>query len=422
MAIKLKKEHFETIDNAFVDILKGERKSEALSSIERVLTSSFGKQFEIKIIKPKRNSSFYIMSVFPEQSTIDKLIVSILDEESDTKLKDIWDDNSRWFIEIDNRILTGDVIDITSKELTALLLHECGHIIYSNSIPQRMSKVMKYEYAKANIGTKNVLKNGVFKKLLEIPILKACIFENYRTDASLKKELKADIFAVKMGYGKELDSVLNKIISTSSLNKDTATHINQDSKDVYERMKSDTLFSINTIENFKKREAKISKATLHKMLMDMPSEYVSNSIGNIEKALFSNKSQISSAEDTITEAAIYFSESAYVKEAFGIFKKDLKRIDPSVVDYVNIRKEGMKSNDDKLMLVSYIHGKLDLIDYYLDIMDNPKYAKRYTFNNSRNELMRMRDSLERSRIEILNYRIPEVRYGVQIMYPDGYTG
>lgn len=94
------------------------------------------------------------MSIFPTQSTVEKLVDSILNEESDKMLKTIWDENKEWTIEIDRRILTGAFIEANSKELTALILHECGHVIYSNSIPQRMSKVMKYEYAKADFGTK----------------------------------------------------------------------------------------------------------------------------------------------------------------------------------------------------------------------------------------------------------------------------
>lgn len=34
----------------------------------------------------------------------------------------------------------------------------------------------------------------------------------------------------------------------------------------------------------------------------------------------------------------------------------------------------------------------------------------------------MRTELEKARYDIINYRIPEVRYGIQIMYPDGYEG
>lgn len=424
MAIKLSSEMLKKIDDTFADILNDGNRSAALRTIQLVLSNCFDKDIRVTIIKPKRNAPFYMMSIFPNESTLDKLVQSILDEESDKMLKKIWDENSVWTIEIDNRLLTGSFIDVSSKELTALILHECGHVIYSNSIPQRMTKVMRYEYAKANIGTKNVLKNGMFKKILQIPILKACIFENYKTDANKKKELKADIFAVKMGYGDELDSVLDKIIAKSSTNKSTATHIDQSSSDVYDAMKSDTLFSINLVEDLKDRKANITKAKYHKMLLDLPSEYTEKILSKLETGLFKGDGSKPAGvvESAIMDAAQYYYESAYTTEAFGLFKKKLERIDPATVDYVAVRKDDMKSNDDKLMLVTYIYGKLDLIDYYLDIMDNPKYAKRYIFSNSRNELIRMRDQLEKLKTQILEYRIPEVHYGVQIMYPDGYTG
>lgn len=424
MAIKLNKDSFEKIDSAFLNILDNKEESKNLIEIGKVLSDAFGKTFEVSIMKPKRNTPFYIMSIFPEESTLEKLVSSILNEEPDKKLKDIWDNNGRWFIEIDNRILTGSFVDASSKEMTALLLHEVGHVLESNSIPYRMSKIMKYEFAKANIGTKNVLRHGIFKKVLEIPILKACIFENYKTKSALKKELKADLFVVKMGYGKELDSILDKIIASSNVNKDTATHIDQSSGEVYDQMKSDTTFSLNLIEDLKKREAKVSKANFHKMLLDVPSEYISKTLGKLESSLFRGNSMKSGSmvEAMMTESVIELYEEAYTTEAFNIFKKTMKRIDPAIVDYVRLRKDDMKSNDDKLMLVSYIYSKIDLIDYYLEIMNNPKYASRYTFSNNRNELVRMRNSLEKSKQEIMSFKIPEVRYGIQVVYPDGYYG
>ena len=159
------------------------------------------------------------------------------------------------------------------------------------------------------------------------------------------------------------------------------------------------------------------------MLLDLPSEYTEKILGKLETALFKGDGTKPSGvvESTIMDAVAYYYESVYT-ETLNILKKKMDRIDPATVDYVMVRKDDIKSNDDKLMLITYIYGKLDLINYYLDIMDNPKYAKRYIFANSRNELIRMRDQLEKLKTEILDYRIPEVRYGVQIMYPDGYTG
>lgn len=415
---------FKKIDDAFVCILDKKNVESNLKVIEDVLSKSFNKEFDVIVIKPNRNAPFYMMSIFPDESTLDKLVQSILNEESDKILKDIWSANNKWTIEIDNRLITGSFLSVSSKELTALLLHECGHVMYSNSIPHRMSKVMKYEFAKASIGNKNVLRHGVFKKILQIPILKACIFENYKSDTNLKKELKADFFAVKMGYGDELNSVLTKIIAKSNTNKDTVSHIDQSCQDVYQAMKSDTLFSINLVEDLKDRQAKLTKKRFHELLLDMPSEYTRKIVTGIGNAMFAadaNKVAGVTEENTM-DAAESLYESAYYKEVFDILKKKMKRIDPATPDYIAVRKDSIRSNDDKLMLVTYIYDKLDLIHYYLDIMDNPKYAKKFIFANSRNELINMQSRLEKLKTEILDYKIPQLNYGVQIVYPDGYTG
>ena len=100
----------------------------------------------------------------------------------------------------------------------------------------------------------------------------------------------------------------------------------------------------------------------------------------------------------------------------------MKRIDPGLVDYVIVKKSGIKSNDDKIMLISYIYSKIDLINYYITLMSNPVDSKKYIFSNTLSDLIRTKNELEKLRVEILNYKIPETHYGIQIMYPDGYTG
>ena len=423
MKIVLKKDNFEKVEHHFVEILDNKDVSKNLVEIGKILSTTFNKKFEVNIIYPKRNDPLYIMSIFPKEDTLSKLVQAILNNEKDSMIKQIWDENDYWVVEIDNRIITGSFVEANSKELTALLLHECGHVIASNSIPYRMSKVMRYEYAKANLGVKNTFRHGVFSKLLALPILKACVFENYKTASEMRKELKADVFAIKMGYGKDLESVLDKIVTQSSINKSNASHIDQKSGEVYDRMKSDTLFSINTIENLKERKAKVSKENYKKMMIDLPSEYIGKFTKSINSVLFEPRNVLSSEsvkESDMEELVNSYYEDAYMIEAFEIFKKKLKRIDPSIPDYIQVRKDSMLSNDDKLMLVSYIYSKLDLIDYYLTLMDDPKTAKRYVFKNSRNELIALRNQLIKARNDIMNRKIEPVKYGLQISYPLGY--
>ena len=108
-------------------------------------------------------------------------------------------------------------------------------------------------------------------------------------------------------------------------------------------------------------------------------------------------------------------------EVFG-FKKNVKRIDPMTIEYIAVKLDSMRSNDDKLMLISYIYSKLDIIDYYLDLMNNPKTANRYIIPHTRNELTNMKLQLEKLKESVVNKKIPEYRYSVRVDYPDGYEG
>ena len=120
--------------------------------------------------------------------------------------------------------------------------------------------------------------------------------------------------------------------------------------------------------------------------------------------------------DRIIDA--YF-DNGYVTEAvFG--KKKLQKIDPKTPDMIKIQIDGLKSNDERALLVSYIHDKLSVIDYYLDILDsnNPKYE----VYNSKEELLRMRNKLESYLTAVMEKKIPEFSYNFFVKYPEGFEG
>ena len=331
----------------------------------------------------------------------------------------------KWFVEIDKRILSGaSNLSFTSKELTALLLHEVGHIVYSNSIPQRISRVMRLEYARANIGTKQLLKDKIFSQILSIPILSACMYDNYRTKDNIKEELKADVFAVKMGYGDELDSALNKLIGTSTAKP--ANQVNVKSDKVYSDMRSVTKYSIQTIENLKERKKSIAKSNFKKLLMDSPSKYLSDAIGKVQNLLVNSSikempddmkmERVADRMDDIIEA---FYESTYMTEGF-FGKKKLDKIDPKIPDMIKIQIDGLKSNDERALLVSYIHDKISMIDYYLEIIETGN--KKYEVYNTKEELIRMRTKLEGYLKAVMEKKIPEFSYRFYVQYPEGFEG
>jgi len=104
---------------------------------------------------------------------------------------------------------------------------------------------------------------------------------------------------------------------------------------------------------------------------------------------------------------------------FGRPKK-LKRIPSDLVSYIIIEGEAIKDANDKQMISSYCLGKLDLVNWYIDILD----AKddRYVVPHSRAQLERIREELQEAHKQIMAVKIknPQDRPIIEIKYPKGY--
>ena len=124
----------------------------------------------------------------------------------------------------------------------------------------------------------------------------------------------------------------------------------------------------------------------------------------------------------MAERADKLIQDELMSEAFVFGTKKLKRIDPAIFDYIRLKKENIQSDGDKMMLVSYIHSKLDLIDYYLSILSSPVLSKKYIVSESMEDLKVMRESLTVLKNDIINYRIPQRVKGMYIAWPDKYYG
>ena len=184
--MKIDKTKFADVEDSFVRLKANESDISALRKLSDALTAIVGKNIQVKTISPtSKNQECNVMSVYPDENIMDEIISAIVSNESDMKIGTIWNSSPFWNIEIDTRILTKDV-DLDEKELTALILHEIGHIIISNSVPMKIAKVIKLEYAKSGVVSKNLLKDNFFSKLLCFPILNACNFSNN------KKSLKIE--------------------------------------------------------------------------------------------------------------------------------------------------------------------------------------------------------------------------------------
>lgn len=415
MAVRLKKEAFKSIDNAFLVLQEDKASETGKKIIKDSLNEIFDVEFDIEIIPVNDNSPLFVMSVFPEKSVVSKIISSVTTNSGNIEtIKKLWQQNKKWTLEIDERILNKNFINCSNRELTALLLHEIGHVVCTNSIPSRISTIIQYEIAKSKLENKILAADKLFSKILALPILNACVSDSRKSDKPLSVEIKADNFAKKMGYQQELLSVLKKITTNQKYPKGGTINKN---------MEEMTKFSINTLNQLKAREDNLLKKNLVSLKKECVSPYIESYIDDFYNTIFETGDKSISSIEHLTfmeNRADSIVENYYTEFFFG--KKKLSKIDPAELDYIDIKTNEIKNENDKMMLISYIHSKLDIIDFYLEILKDPKLAKKYNVPNSADQLERMRTRLLTSRENILKYKIPERNKGIIIAWPENYEG
>lgn len=421
MNIRLNKDKFTAIDGAFLVLQENINSTAAIDIIKKSLEDCFKDcKFTINIINSVDNHDpFFVMSVFPEVSVIDKVIVAVMSNKETKAIKQLWETNKNWTIEIDSRILKNspDSLKFSNTELTAMLLHEVGHIVCSTSIPNRISLILRYEMMNSKITNRMMLKDKIFRKILSLPILDSCISDYKRDKSSIKEEIKADAFAKKMGYTDELMSALTKLTKCKAYTNTTTLN---------EKMSKDTQFALNTLSDFQQRKDKLAKHNLLALKEECNSEYINSVIDTFLETVFEDPEESLSIFDgkkikLMQERADKDIEDGYYTEFF-LFKKELKRIDPAEIDYINAKIIAMKNENDRMMIISYIHSKIDLVEYYISILQNPKLSKKYDIPHTMIQLKALRMRLYDLRKAALKQKIPERNKDILVMWPKGYDG
>lgn len=107
----------------------------------------------------------------------------------------------------------------------------------------------------------------------------------------------------------------------------------------------------------------------------------------------------------------------------GIFgKKKLKKIPYDVVSYVLIEAEAIRDANDKQMISSYCLGKLEKVNWYLEVLEEG--SKKYEVPQSKAQLELLREQLMDAHKTIMAVKIPDpkTRPIIDINYPEGFEG
>lgn len=113
-------------------------------------------------------------------------------------------------------------------------------------------------------------------------------------------------------------------------------------------------------------------------------------------------------------------EVAYLQEANRV--KKLKKLPRDLVAYIIIETESIEDANDKMMIASYCLGKLDIVEWYIELIDtaNP----RYIVPHPRPYLVTLRTELLECYKNIMATKIPDKknRPYLDIQYPAGMEG
>ena len=102
--------------------------------------------------------------------------------------------------------------------------------------------------------------------------------------------------------------------------------------------------------------------------------------------------------------------------------KKLKKIPSDLVSYIMIETEAMKDFNDKQIISSYCLHKLEVVNWYLDLLEAG--SEKYIVPQSKAHLEMVRDQLVECHKRIMNTKIksPNKRPIIDIDYPEGYEG
>lgn len=103
-------------------------------------------------------------------------------------------------------------------------------------------------------------------------------------------------------------------------------------------------------------------------------------------------------------------------------KRKLKRIPVDLVSYIQIETESICNANDKMMIASYCLNKLELVNWYIQLLEVG--SKKYIVPQSKEYLEVVRNQLVECHRQIMQVKIspPGSRPIIDIQYPKGYEG
>ena len=437
----------ELIEATFSDYMIGKINEKSfLNKMETALDAlpfNSKKSFSVIISKNKNMSKeFFGFNVFPEMDKLEYICNTIAND--DTKFSDIvkrWRSIEEWEIVIDSLIFDRNFIAFNPKELTAMLLHEIGHVTQSDEPIEQFYRA--YLESKSRLKSADKVSKKVLYILYTIPLAVACTSRRWVNDKNeLKLEISADKSLIETGYAEHLINAFDKIIKASG-------SITRSEDMNYKEIESNVEWANMNIVDVIKRRDKLKDSLYYKAIQTnsgyiqalcarilnflgvrmrerytgavaescMLNELINGEITLETHVPFYDIKKFGQIETRIMNAQ---KELEIANESFFNKRKKSKVDIPDEydLDRIFVAIDDIQNNYDKVYVLDLIYEQIEKLNDFEEAisMDESKSKKWAP------KIEEMRSRLATLRKSVLNKNIAKKEYKVFVKYPEGYEG
>lgn len=425
----LKSEDFSSLAKDFANIsqtIDTANMSVNLDRISRTLKRMFNITTTISIID-QNTAPFFGFQIYPEYQSAENIVVSILSNNI-PKVVETWKGTTNWTIEIDSKLLFNRTGGFNPKEIAILLLYRIEQVIFNYARVENITEIVRVSLTNLDYRNNAIVRSKVCRYLYMIPFMISCGWINYKqrlADDSLISLAGRD--SVEL-YSRAWGNILSNYGMSGLLDRDSRElegSIHYVLNWIFESV-NDMKYSTRTLRyNLQKYINGVTsnyvKSVLKKIFIKFTN--VSNTISALESVSASPKAR-ELQEKLIDEhwAKVYktVTESTELKDDFIDRHGLVKKVEDKEIDIIAIQIEEIESVDDKIYLIERIYKFLSIVNYSLELLNDPTMANRV--KTSKSALVRQQSELMNLRKLVQQTRIPEQRYGLYIKYPVGYKG
>lgn len=395
------------------------------------------KEFTVQVTSNKTgNEKFFGMRVYPDIEEMDNFCKDLVNEGDKIRFTDIvkkWKKIDKWFLEIDGTCFDRNQFNFNPKELTALTLHEIGHIIYSDKPIEGFYRA--YQEVKARMNSSDKATQKLMYDIYMIPLTLACMqrrWVNGKNEVQL--EIIADKTVVELGYGQYLLEALDKITrAIGSLNSqnnqdELSSSMNWCQQNIADIMKrkeqlKDELYyrAVRTKSNYMKAMTIIILDKLGFKLRERYTGYVvENTIELLsDPEVMQKYMPIIDAMESAKFDKFYnmmHSSNSIAMEAIFNKRKKVKVELPSQyeIDAIAVEVDKITNHHDRIYVLDLIYEVLERINNFEEaISPDPSLVKKWSA-----KIRQMKDELEALRQAVLAKKTFATSYKFFVKLPE----